>query len=79
MGAGVALAFKNKYPEMFAKYQKDCRVNKVKPGVLNIWKPLIGDWIINFPTKRHWREASRYEDIEAGLIALRNYLSEQMR
>ncbi len=77
MGAGVALAFKTKYPEMFRDYKKACEANEVKPGKLHIWKNLTGDWIINFPTKRHWREKSRYEDIEAGLVALRAYLAEQ--
>jgi len=79
MGAGVALAFKNRYPEMFGEYQKDCKARKVKPGKLHIWKNLFGDWIINFPTKRHWREPSRYEDIEAGLITLHEYLLEQTK
>ncbi|MCK4788472.1 MAG: DUF1156 domain-containing protein, partial [Desulfobacteraceae bacterium] len=79
MGAGVALAFKNKYPEMFRDYQKDCKAGKVKPGQLHIWKNLLGDWVINLPTKRHWREPSRYDDIEAGLKALRDYLIEQTK
>ncbi len=74
MGAGVALAFKNKYPEMFKEYQKDCKNKKVQPGKMYIWKNLIGDWIINFPTKTHWRKPSRYEDIETGLVSLRKYL-----
>jgi len=74
MGAGLALAFKTKYPEMFRDYQKACKSGTVKPGKLHVWKTLMGDWIINFPTKRHWREPSRYEDIESGLIELKNYL-----
>lgn len=79
MGAGVALAFKNRYPEMFREYQKDCKAGKVKPGKLHIWENFLGNWIINFPTKRHWRQPSRYEDIEAGLIALHTYLSQQIK
>lgn len=74
MGAGVALAFKQRYPEMFRDYQRDCKNGAVRPGKMNIWKSLSGDWIINFPTKRHWREPSRYEDIETGLDDLRSYL-----
>ncbi|MFZ4439830.1 MAG: macro domain-containing protein, partial [Syntrophales bacterium] len=77
MGAGLALAFKTKYPDMFRDYQKACKTGEVKPGKLHVSKKLFGDWIINFPTKRHWREPSRYADIEAGLIALRKYLVEQ--
>lgn len=75
MGAGVALAFKQRYPEMYRDYAKACRAGAVKPGRMHVWKPLDGDWIINFPTKRDWRDPSRYEDIEAGLDDLRKYLS----
>lgn len=76
MGAGVALAFKRRHPEMFKQYQADCKVGKVRPGEMYIWKSLTGDWIVNFPTKRDWRDPSRYEDIESGLAALRDYLLE---
>ncbi|WP_191084738.1 macro domain-containing protein [Roseococcus microcysteis] len=74
MGAGVALAFKQRFPDMFKDYQRACRSGAVKPGKLHVWRNLSGDWVINFPTKRDWREQSRYEDIEAGLDALREYL-----
>jgi O-acetyl-ADP-ribose deacetylase (regulator of RNase III) len=77
MGTGVALAFKTKYPGMFRDYKKACKAGEVRPGQLHVWKNLSGDWIINFPTKRHWRDKSRYEDIEAGLIKLREYLVQQ--
>jgi putative DNA methylase len=77
MGAGVALAFKERYPEMFRDYQKACKAGHVQPGKLHVWKKSAADWVINFPTKRHWREKSRYEDIELGLVALREYLSHQ--
>lgn len=74
MGAGVALAFKQRYPDMFKDYQRDCKGGRVTPGTMHVWKSLTGDWIINFPTKRDWREPSRYEDIDAGLDDLRGYL-----
>jgi O-acetyl-ADP-ribose deacetylase (regulator of RNase III) len=77
MGAGVALAFKTKYPAMFRAYKAACDADQVRPGALNIWRTLDGEWVINFPTKRHWRENSRYEDIELGLVALRDYLAKQ--
>ena len=77
MGAGVALAFKKRYPEMFKDYQKACEAGAVRPGTLHVWRNLTGEWVINFPTKRHWRNPSRYEDILAGLDALRSYLKEQ--
>ena len=77
MGAGVALAFRTRYPEMFAAYKRECDAGRIRPGQLHVWKPLYGESIVNFPTKRHWRDRSRYEDIESGLIALRDYLSHQ--
>ena len=77
MGAGVALAFRERYPEMFKDYQQACREGTIRPGALHVWKNLTDNWIINFPTKRDWREPSRYEDILAGLQALRSYLKEQ--
>jgi O-acetyl-ADP-ribose deacetylase (regulator of RNase III) len=75
MGAGVALAFKNRYPGMFKEYKRECNAERIRPGQLHVWKTLTGDWIINLPTKRHWRQHSSYEDIESGLVALREYLS----
>lgn len=78
MGAGVALAFKNKYPEMFKAYVKQCKAKEITPGNPNVWKE--GDMfskgieIINFPTKNHWQNPSEYEYIESGLIWLSDYL-----
>lgn len=77
MGAGVALAFKRRNPEMFKAYHADCKLGKVRPGEMYVWKSLTGDWIVNFPTKRDWRDPSRYEDIESGLVALHKYLADQ--
>jgi len=74
MGAGVALAFKQRYPEMFKDYQRACKDGQVRPGRMHVWKSLEGDWIVNFPTKRDWRDPSRYEDVDAGLDDLRAYL-----
>jgi O-acetyl-ADP-ribose deacetylase (regulator of RNase III) len=78
MGAGVALAFKKKYPEMFKEYARECKEKEIAPGKPTVWKE--GDMfskgieIINFPTKNHWRNPSEYEYIEDGLIWLSNYL-----
>jgi O-acetyl-ADP-ribose deacetylase (regulator of RNase III) len=74
MGAGVALAFKTRYPQMFHEYREACSLGEIRPGKMHVWKSVAGDWVINFPTKRHWREKSRYDDIHAGLRALRDYL-----
>ncbi|HBR9899869.1 macro domain-containing protein [Raoultella ornithinolytica] len=78
MGAGVALAFKNKYPEMFKEYVRQCKANEILPGKPSVWKKedmfSKGIEIINFPTKDHWRNPSEYEYIESGLIWLSEYL-----
>ena len=79
MGAGVALAFKRLHPLMFAEYQRKCTAGLIRPGQLHIWQSPDGERIVNFPTKRHWRDDSRYEDIEAGLIALKAFLADQGR
>ncbi len=72
MGKGVALSFKQRFPEMFAAYRADCRRGLVVPGEIRIYR--TPGTIVNFPTKRHWRNESRLEDIENGLRALRRYL-----
>lgn len=77
MGAGVALAFKRRHPLMFSEYQRKCSAGLIRPGQLHIWKSPEGERVVNFPTKRHWRDNSRYEDIEAGLIALKAFLIDQ--
>lgn len=73
MGAGVALAFKTRFPAMFRAYKEACEAGEVRPGSLHIWRTST-EWILNFPTKRHWRENSKYGDVEDGLKALRMYL-----
>jgi len=73
MGRGVALQFKKAFPENFNEYQKACRAGLVQPGKLFTFETqsmLAPRYVINFPTKRHWRGKSRYEDIDAGLKAL---------
>lgn len=73
MGKGIALQFKKAFPVNYAVYQKACRAEEVMPGRMLVYETgaMIGHkYIINFPTKRHWRGQSRYEDIESGLKAL---------
>lgn len=73
MGKGIALQFKKAFPENFTEYQKACKAGLVRPGKMFTFETgsmLSPRSIINFPTKRHWREKSRYEDIEAALRAL---------
>ena len=73
MGRGVALQFKKLYPDNFRAYELACKRNEVVPGkmfVFELHRIVNPKYIINFPTKRHWRGASRIEDIESGLIDL---------
>lgn len=74
MGKGVALAFKERYPLMFDDYRKACNRGEVQPGRLHTWDSPEGTTVVNFPTKRHWRQKSRYDDVEDGLRALHDYL-----
>lgn len=66
MGKGVALQFKRIFPEMFAEYQHLCEQGKIDIGVLWIYKS-DHKWILNFPTKRAWRQPSKLSFIELGL------------
>ena len=80
MGKGVALAFKTRYPKMFAEYKRMCDEGHLRPGLLHVWHDGSGngnpdEWIVNFPTKDHWRNDSKYEYVESGLKALRLYLA----
>lgn len=72
MGRGVALQFKKVYPDNFKAYQSLCKQGKMRPGQVFVFETdvLSPKYIINFPTKRHWRGKSRIEDIEAGLVSL---------
>jgi len=71
MGKGVALQFKQAYPQMFRPDQKACKVGELQLGKMHVVDlgGLAGGprWIINFPTKAHWRASSRLVDIETGL------------
>jgi O-acetyl-ADP-ribose deacetylase (regulator of RNase III) len=73
MGRGIALQFKRAWPENFQAYAAACRRREVQPGRMFVFETgrlTNPRYIINFPTKRHWRGKSRIEDIEAGLAAL---------
>jgi len=73
MGRGIALQFKNAFPENFKAYAAACKREQVQPGRMFVFETgqlTPPRYIINFPTKRHWRGKSRIEDIEAGLGAL---------
>jgi O-acetyl-ADP-ribose deacetylase (regulator of RNase III) len=73
MGRGIALQFKNTYPENYKAYLVACNRNEVQPGRLFVYDTghlTNPRYIINFPTKRHWKGKSRIEDVDSGLEAL---------
>ncbi|MGE5481319.1 MAG: macro domain-containing protein [Bacteroidota bacterium] len=73
MGRGIALRFKQAFPDNFKAYAAACQRGEVQPGrvfVFDTGQLTMPRYIINFPTKRHWRGKSRIEDIETGLAAL---------
>jgi len=67
MGKGIALEFKNRFPEMHADYVERCEAGRVKLGEPYLFKGEKLPWILNFPTKDHWRSVSRLSDIASGL------------
>ena len=79
MGIGVALEFKKRFPKMFKAYKRECENKNIKPGKPHVWRDCYGFGhitIINFPTKIHWRNLSKYRYIEKGLIWLAKFLKD---
>lgn len=66
MGKGLALEMKNRYPEMFEQYHSFCERNLIDIGKLWLYKT-DDKWVLNFPTKKHWKNNSEYEYIELGM------------
>jgi O-acetyl-ADP-ribose deacetylase (regulator of RNase III) len=81
MGKGIALQFKEAFPSNYKVYADACKRNELAPGKLLAVEDhnleLGRKLIINFPTKTHWRQPSRYEYIEQGLAALKNLIKEK--
>lgn len=80
MGRGIALQFKKAFPENFKSYATACKLSEMQPGRMFVFETgqLINPrYIVNFPTKRHWRGKSRMEDIESGLKALKHEIRER--
>ena len=74
MGRGIALQFKKAFPKNYEAYRIACDRGEVVPGKMFVFERsalTAPRFIINFPTKRHWRGKSKLEDVEAGLVALR--------
>jgi O-acetyl-ADP-ribose deacetylase (regulator of RNase III) len=79
MGKGIALQFKKAWPAMFKDYEAACKRGEVMLGRMHVWETgsLTGPrYIINFPTKQHWRARSKLTDIETGLQDLTRVIRE---
>jgi O-acetyl-ADP-ribose deacetylase (regulator of RNase III) len=72
MGKGLARAFAQRFPDNLDAYRRACRAGEVRIGhVLVVDRaPALPRWILNLPTKRHWRARSRLDDVRAGLVDL---------
>ena len=76
MGKGIALEFKNRFPDMYDEYVKRCKAGQVHLGKPYLYRSLLSPWILNFPTKGHWRAVSKLSDIIAGMEHLEKYYKE---
>ncbi|SDC53919.1 O-acetyl-ADP-ribose deacetylase (regulator of RNase III), contains Macro domain [Sphingomonas sp. YR710] len=80
MGRGIALQFKKAFPANFRAYARACDEGEVQPGKMFVYDTgafTNPRYIVNFPTKRHWKGKSRIEDIESGLVALAQEVRER--
>jgi O-acetyl-ADP-ribose deacetylase (regulator of RNase III) len=80
MGRGIALQFRKAFPDNFTAYALACKAQKVQPGKMftfNLERLENPRFIINFPTKRHWKNKSHIEDIQSGLSDLINFVQQQ--
>jgi O-acetyl-ADP-ribose deacetylase (regulator of RNase III) len=80
MGRGIALQFKKAFPANFRAYALACESGEVQPGKMFVYDTgsfTNPRYVINFPTKRHWKGKSRMEDIESGLVALAREVSDR--
>ena len=79
MGKGIALMFKEAFPDNFNDYEAACKRNELRVGKMFVTErqSFVGPkWIINFPTKEHWRGNSKIEWIESGLEDLKKVIAE---
>lgn len=77
MGKGIALEFKNRFPANYQAYAAACQRGEVVTGRMFVTETqalLSPRWIVNFPTKQHWRDPSRLEWVQTGLQDLRRFL-----
>ena len=81
MGKGIALMFKEAFPENFRAYAAACKAGEVRTGHMFVTErqDLVAGprWIVNFPTKQHWRNPSRIEWVREGLADLRCFMRDR--
>ena len=80
MGKGLALMFKERFPENYTAYVKACRAGEVQTGQMFVFpvEEKSGlQWIVNFPTKQHWRLPTKIEWVRDGLVALRDTIQDK--
>lgn len=79
MGKGIALMFKERFPKNMLEYSKACKAKEVQTGKMFVTETgeLMGaKWIVNFPTKKHWRANSKMEWVTSGLEDLKRFIIE---
>lgn len=76
MGKGIALEFKKRFPAMYRDYEEQCKAGEVKLGRPYLFTDLVSSWVLNFPTKDHWRSVSKLQDIVEGLEHLKQHYRE---
>ena len=80
MGKGIALMFKDRFPENFKAYEAACKRHEVRVGEMFVTAGVELDgprWIINFPTKQNWWQPTKLEWVETGLEALKAVICEK--
>jgi O-acetyl-ADP-ribose deacetylase (regulator of RNase III) len=80
MGRGIALQFRRAFEDNYEAYRKAAKAKEIRPGRMFVFERATLDqprWIINFPTKRHWKGKSRIEDIQSGLVDLVRVIREK--
>lgn len=76
MGAGIALECRLRYPDMYTRYVSLCNDKKIDVGLLWLYKS-DRRWILNFPTKKHWKDPARVEYLHSGLKKFRSVYAER--
>lgn len=70
MGKGIAADFKKKFPDMYKDYKRHCDSGKFSAGTSWLWKG-NDQWVLNFATKKHWRNPSKIDYLQSGLLEFR--------